>query len=375
MKVAVVRPSANGGVVRPAIMPQDFALLPALTPHGVELSYYDEWLDPLPDLFEEDVVALMVDAPAAHRAHTLADRCRQQGRAVVMWGRYPTAEPEEAKRYADAVLCGGVFLLWEQAMDDLAQGALQPFYVESESLGEVLTAPPAVPALADYDYTLFTPGLYPTGAVITVPMWAAPPNEVALVPQKKLYFAGKSFFSNEALTDAWLAGVAPLGKRWACHIGVEEAQNPRLLQMMYDAGCRLVLLDAAGMGLLQQGRPVGALCGPEEMIGNIHGAGLMICACFEFGDDGDVGADGLTDLGKALAFALKNHLAGAVFVVTQGSGHTLMEQCRVANRRFWAAGRRWWHWLVCRANRRQITAYSAMVRNLKRCNKNNINDN
>lgn len=338
MKVAVVRPSASGRPVRPALMPRQFALLQGQTPPGVELSYYDEWLDPLPELFEADALAIMADANAAQRAQRLADKCRRQGRTVLLWGEYPAAEPQEAKRYADAVLCGEVFSCWRQAMEDLERGDLQPYYKAENGFP---------PTLADYDYSLFAPGLYPTGAVVEVELAAAPPQDVAKIPQRRIVFTAPALLQNEVLAEAWLAGVAPLGKRWACRVGAQEAQNPRLLQLMHGAGCRLAMLDAAEMGLLaDDGTGAPLICRPDEMVQNIHAAGLMICAHFS------------EDSPRALAFAQKHRLAGATFPKTE-SGHK-------ARSEFHRAPGRWWRWLACRANRGQPTAYMALAKILKK---------
>ena len=112
-------------------MPPSLALpiIAALTPPEIELLLTDDNINQPIDYRENvDAVAISCFTPQAQRAYEIADQYRQQGTKVLLGGIHPTALPQEAKRHADAICIGEVEPVWNQMIEDLRAGRLQPFY-------------------------------------------------------------------------------------------------------------------------------------------------------------------------------------------------------------------------------------------------------
>jgi radical SAM superfamily enzyme YgiQ (UPF0313 family) len=116
MKIAFVRPHLIDARSSDAMEPLVFAILAALTPPDVELVFFDERLEPLPEHLDADLVALTVGTYAARRAYQIAAHWRGYGIPIVMGGYHPSFLPQEALTYADAVVIGDAEGVWEQVI-------------------------------------------------------------------------------------------------------------------------------------------------------------------------------------------------------------------------------------------------------------------
>jgi radical SAM superfamily enzyme YgiQ (UPF0313 family) len=128
MKVTFVRPNLHDGRSRDAMEPLAFAILKGLTPPDVETTFHDERLAPVPFDEPTDLAALTVETYTARRAYRIAGEYRRRGVKVVMGGYHPTFVPDEALRFADAVVEGDAEGLWEQVVADARRGRLQSRY-------------------------------------------------------------------------------------------------------------------------------------------------------------------------------------------------------------------------------------------------------
>ncbi len=100
----------------------------ASTPEKYEIKIVNEWYEKVD--FEEDchVVAISSFTKDAYRAYELAKEFKMRGKKVILGGYHPTALPQEAKRYADAVVIGEAEESWPQLLRDLERDKLKPFY-------------------------------------------------------------------------------------------------------------------------------------------------------------------------------------------------------------------------------------------------------
>lgn len=76
MKITFIAPRFMDTWSADAIEPLVFAIFAGLTPPYVELDFFDERLEPIPDNHETDLVALTVDVFTARRAYQIAPHFR-----------------------------------------------------------------------------------------------------------------------------------------------------------------------------------------------------------------------------------------------------------------------------------------------------------
>src|SRR6187399_38439 len=106
-------------------------VLASLTPPEDEVIYTDDLVRPFDverDLKDVDLVGISVDSKTARRSYEIATAYRQRGVKVVLGGIHPTAVPDEAARFADAVVLSEAEDLWPQLLSDFKRGALAPRY-------------------------------------------------------------------------------------------------------------------------------------------------------------------------------------------------------------------------------------------------------
>ncbi len=81
-----------------------------------------------PDDLAVDTVAISVMTATAPWAYRFANDCRRVGKRVILGGIHPSALPDEAALYADAVVVGEAESVWGRVLVDAANGNLAKFY-------------------------------------------------------------------------------------------------------------------------------------------------------------------------------------------------------------------------------------------------------
>ena len=75
-----------------------------------------------------DIVAVTTNTITARRAYRLCEEFREKGVPIVLGGIHPSVMPEEASRYADAVVVGNGENVWEELLEDFEKGRLKKVY-------------------------------------------------------------------------------------------------------------------------------------------------------------------------------------------------------------------------------------------------------
>jgi len=75
-----------------------------------------------------DLVAVTANTITARRAYRLCEEFREKGVPTVLGGIHPSVMPEEAGRYADAVVVGNGENVWEELLKDFERGRLKKVY-------------------------------------------------------------------------------------------------------------------------------------------------------------------------------------------------------------------------------------------------------
>jgi radical SAM superfamily enzyme YgiQ (UPF0313 family) len=243
MKITFIRPNLSNKRSADAMEPLVFAVLAGLTPPDVELSLFDERLEPVPYDHPTDLVALTVETYTARRAYQIAAQFRQQGIPVVMGGYHPTFLPQEALQYADSVVIGDAEGVWEQVVRDAQAGKLQQIYQQQK--------PPTLEGLR-LDRSIFqgkrylplVPVQYGRGCRYACDFCsihafygsnlrqrpvAEVVAEIEALNKKFIFLVDDNIFVDVPKAEALFQALIPLNIHWVCQVSIDMAHNASLL--------------------------------------------------------------------------------------------------------------------------------------------------
>ncbi len=290
-------------------------IIAAMTPEDVEVDYVE-----VPDVRQVkelntgyDLVAITSYSAQIYEAYELASRYKEAGVPVVIGGLHVTAEPEEAKRYADSVVIGEAEPLWPRIMADFKNKRLQPFYREER---------PGTYALSDSPmprYDLLAPKQYNR---ITVQTSRGCPHDCEFCAGSKLFgkgfrqkpvdsvikeikkikekwpkpfieFADDNTFVDKKWSKDFLKKLMPLEIKWFAETDISVADDEELLKLMYHSGCYQLLIGLESTsedslnGIEAHNWKLKQRHGYLEAIDRIQSNGITVNGCFIVGLDGD----------------------------------------------------------------------------------------
>ncbi|MBE6780857.1 MAG: B12-binding domain-containing radical SAM protein [Ruminococcaceae bacterium] len=327
MKVTLIKVSMMDGKGYDAMKPLIFAIFDAITPRDIEIEYIDERIEPLPEIINSDIIALSVETFAARRAYNIATKYKTENNHIVMGGFHPSAVPEEALEYCDTVLIGDAEDTWLEFLNDYKNGTAKSTYTSSlkESLIPINFNSPA---FKGKKYNKIGLVQFSRGCKFKCDFCSVSSfyhckvrqkrideivSEIENIREKILFFIDDNIFLNEKSATELFNAIKPLNKKWACQISMDIAQNNRLLSIMKESGCVLVLigfetLNTENLTLMNKTANINIKT-YEKAIQNINRHGIMIWATFVHGYDNDDAAS----INSTMQFAIKNNLAVANF--------------------------------------------------------------
>lgn len=134
MRILLVCPKSSFPDATPSFLriPQlTLPILAGLTPPEHEVRMCEEEFEPLPHDGHWDVVGITAMTATAPRAYQLASLFRHEGAKVILGGIHPSVLPDEAARFADAVVVGEAEGVWQRILDDVGRNRLKRFYRNS----------------------------------------------------------------------------------------------------------------------------------------------------------------------------------------------------------------------------------------------------
>jgi len=226
----------------------------ALTPPGHELVLCDENVEPLDFDAQVDVVGVSFMTALAPRAYEIAARFRHRGVVTVAGGYHPTLCPDDAAAHFDAVVVGDAEPLWPQVVKDIEAGSLKKVY-RSDAPCDLATVP--VPRR---ELTAHTRRYYATTAAVQAGRgcvhgctycsvaafhggtYRARPVEHVVAELKtlprNLMFVDDNIIADPAYAHTLFTAMLPLKKKWVSQCSLTIADDPELLALARQAGCR-----------------------------------------------------------------------------------------------------------------------------------------
>jgi radical SAM superfamily enzyme YgiQ (UPF0313 family) len=307
--------------------PLVFAILAGLTPQDIELDFFDECLESIPEDHDTDLVALTVETYTARRAYQIASQYRRRNIPVVMGGFHPSFLPEESLTYSDAVVVGDAERVWAQLVRDAKQGELQEIYKDNQQ--------PALEKLKfdrrifkGKDYKLVVPVQYGRGCKYACDFCsihafygfhtrqrpvAEVVSEIEALDRKYIVFIDDNIFIDIPKAEALFRALIPLNIQWACQVSIDVAKNTQLLVLMAQSGCFCALIGFESLheDNLKQMKKKWNIKGGDyaSAIRKFHDRGIMIYASLVFGYDHDT----VETFEIAAEFAIRSKFALANF--------------------------------------------------------------
>jgi radical SAM superfamily enzyme YgiQ (UPF0313 family) len=293
-----------------ALPPLNLMLIAAHTPPEYEVKILDEAYDDVDFDAPVDLVGITCMTPLAPRAYQIAAEFKKRGVMVVLGGIHPSMAPEEAARYADAVVAGEGEELWPRLLADFSAGRMERFY-RVEKRPDITHLPAPRRELLTNKYfvqtvqtsrgcphnckfcsvTLFNGGQYRMRAIDDVIA------EIKAIPDRRLFIIDDNIIGsghnsiNRAFT--LFDRLRECKKEWGGQTCLNIVEHDGLLKAAYDSGARAFLIGFESIQdatLNAFGKKVNMRPNTrnfKEAIKKIHDHGIAIVGGFIFGTDDD----------------------------------------------------------------------------------------
>lgn len=272
--------------------PLTIALLKALTPKGIETSFFDDRIELIDYDAPTDLVAVTVETYTARRSYKIASAYRERGVPVIMGGYHVTLIPGEAIEYADAIIVGNAENVWEKVLIDFQNGRLQKRYDGGVAYSNILP-----------DKSIFKGKKYLPVSLVETGRGCCHSCEFCAItsyynhhyfkrPHKSIIedikaSSHKYFFmvddnlaADRSNMMALLNEIKPLKIKWAGQGTLNMAKDPALLKLMKQSGCELILIGFESLNeenLRQMNKSVNSIIKErDELVKRIHDAGIRL---------------------------------------------------------------------------------------------------
>ena len=103
-RITLLRPNMGDYRSTDGLPPMSMSIPAAHTRDDIEVTFYDDKIEVIPEDDQPDLVAITVETFTARRAYELAQRYRERGIPIVMGGYHPSLLPDEALQHADTIV-------------------------------------------------------------------------------------------------------------------------------------------------------------------------------------------------------------------------------------------------------------------------------
>lgn len=284
--------------------------LAALTPRGVEVEYREiRDLRKEGELPECDLAAIATFSAQVLDAYKVADEYRRRGTAVVMGGIHVSVLPDEALGHCSSVVIGEAEGVWGRVVEDFRAGRLERVYRADEEF-DLADAPLPRYELLDIDKYNRLPVQTSRGcphrcefcasSILLTRKYKVKPvsrvlDEIRRI--KRLWdrpfieFADDNSFVSRRHGKELMKVLTGEDVRWFTESDISIANDPELLELMREAGCRQVLIGLesptpSGLkGLDARDWKLRQFDKYEWAVREIQSRGITVNGCFILGLD------------------------------------------------------------------------------------------
>ena len=285
------------------------AAIAGLTPHGVDIKFYDDRMERIPYDEPTDLVGISVETYTAKRAYQIASEYRKRDVPVVMGGFHASLCPEEVSQYADAVVIGEAETLWETILKDAERKALKPYY-RAENRPSLANLRPDRSIFAGKNYLPI--GLIEAGrgchfvcdfcAIQTVfnhTQTRRPADEIlteleSMRDKSLIFFVDDNITSNMQQAKEFFKELKKLKIKWVSQASINAAHDDEFLQIIKESGCQGVLIGFESLNpdnLKKMNKSFNTMQGGyEKALANLRKHNIRLYITFVFGYDEDTQA-------------------------------------------------------------------------------------
>ena len=241
--------------------PMTLPMLAALTPAEHEVRVVDEKVEPIDFDETPDIVGITALTGTANRSYEVARRFRDKGCTVVMGGPHPSVLPHEALQHADAVVVKHAYRSWPRLLRDFEDGRMKRMYVDDLVPDEKIPIPRREVLRPDGYFTLdsiqATIGCPYRCEFCVVPSFMGKRylardvdhilEEIAGMKSSRVFFLDVNLTANPKFAKRLFREMIPLEKEWAAQVTSKFTQDPELLDVAAQAGCRGVFIGVESL--------------------------------------------------------------------------------------------------------------------------------
>ena len=309
--------SMPGFVERKAVIAQLPSLglltLAGLTPETDVVSYHEifDYSKDSPPVGPFDLVAISSFTAQIEDAYQLADHYRQDGVRVVLGGLHVSSMPGEAMLHADAIVVGEAEEVWPTLIEDARAGTLKRVYRPSRQWNLADSPIPRFELLDPAKYNRLTVQTsrgcpwrcdFCASSILIAPRYQTKPvakvvEEIRRIksiwPRPFIEFADDNTFVHKSYSKELMRALIPEGIRFFTETDISFADDPELIDLAHEAGCKQVLIGLESPNLtgldgleLQTNWKLKQHDRYFAAIDRIQSAGITVNGCFILGLDG-----------------------------------------------------------------------------------------
>lgn len=304
-------------------------MLAGLTDDAWDVTIVDENVEPIPYTPLPDLVGISLMTPLASRGYRIAQKFRDRGVPVVLGGIHPTMMPQEAGRYADAVVLGEAERTWPQVLADVKSDRLKAEYAAGgfHSLAHlpmprrdllnrkayffIKTVQTTRGCPFDCEFcsvTAFYGRTYRTRPVADVV------REIEAMGGGHIFFVDDNIIGRPDYAKKLFQALKPMKIKWFSQASLNITKDRDLLRLAAESGCGGLFIGFESLSqdtLKSLGKSPNSVKQYQAAVKAIHDQGIGIQGSFIFGAD----TDDHSVFSNVLRFTEKAHIEAAIFSV------------------------------------------------------------
>jgi len=236
--------------------PMTLPMLAALAPPDCHVDVVDEKVEDIDLRLRPDLVGITAITPSADRSYEIAQHFRKKRCTVVMGGPHPTVMPDEALKYADAVVIGQAYDAWPRCIEDFKLGKLKRTYIDDDFEMDSIPVPKR---------ELLKGNRYITENAIQATLGCPNRCEFCIVPEvygskfrrrsvekiigeierlkgRNLFFLDVNLTADKMFAKELFKQMISLKRRWAAQVTIDFTEDRELLDVAAKSGCKGVFL-------------------------------------------------------------------------------------------------------------------------------------